>query len=90
MAPWLQALLVAVASGGIFGAIAALLRVRPEAGSAAVAQSADALLIMKGLNDQLANERNEWRTEALNLREQVKKLEIRVKHLETLIEERKS
>lgn len=85
MAPWLQALLVAIAGGGIFGAIAALLRVRPEAGTAAVAQSADALLIMKGLNDELAKERNEWRGEALVLRDRVAELERRVEHLERLL-----
>src|SRR5574343_1095044 len=85
VAPWVQALLVAIAGGGIFGAIAALLRVRPEAGTAAVAQSADALLIMKGLNEELQKERNEWRGEALVLRDRVAELERRVEHLERLL-----
>lgn len=84
MAPWVQAVLVAVAGGGIFGAIAALLKVRPEAGSAAVAQSADALLVMRSLNEELQKERNEWKAEALDLRKKVDRLERRVEELERL------
>lgn len=40
---------------------------------------------MKGLNEELQKERNEWRGEALVLRDRVAELERRVEQLERLL-----
>ena len=60
-----QILLTTLAGGGLLGAVVALLKLRPDANTAAVTQSQSAMETMATLNKQLEVERNEWRDRAL-------------------------
>lgn len=60
-----QIILTTFAGGGLLGAIVALLKLRPDANTAAVTQSQSAMETMATLNKQLEVERNDWRLRAL-------------------------
>ncbi len=60
-----QILLSTLAGGGLLGAVVALLKLRPDANTAAVTQSQSAMETMATLTKQLEVERNEWRDRAL-------------------------
>ena len=60
-----QILLSTLAGGGLLGAVVALLKLRPDANTAAVTQSVSAMEAMATLTKQLEVDRNEWRDRAL-------------------------
>lgn len=69
-----QVVLAALGSGGLIGAVVALLKLRPDANTAAVTQSQGAMETMAILNKQLEDERNEWRARALGAEHELAEL----------------
>lgn len=60
-----QIVLAVCGASGIVGAIVALLKLKPDANSAAVTQAQGAMETMEKLNAQLEAERDEWRQRAM-------------------------
>lgn len=69
-----QILLSTLAGGGLLGAIVALLKLRPDANTAAVTQSQSAMETMAMLVKQLEAERNDLRARAMAAEAQVDSL----------------
>jgi 3-polyprenyl-4-hydroxybenzoate decarboxylase len=61
-----QVVLAVCGASGIVGAIVAMLKLKPDANSAAVTQAQGAMETMEKLNAQLEAERDEWRQRALD------------------------
>jgi hypothetical protein len=71
---------ILVAGGGLVGAFVALLKLRPDANTAAVTQSQSAMETMARLNADLENERDGWRRRALDAEEGQRVLRAELEH----------
>jgi chromosome segregation ATPase len=80
-------LLVVIGTGGIGTAIMALLRLRPDANTAAVTQAQGAMDAMNSLIRELRLERDEWRDRALQAEESANEARCKVTELEGRIRE---
>lgn len=68
-------LIALIGSGGIAGAIVAILKLGSDKNSAAVSQAQGAMETMQGLNEDLVIDRNYWRDQAKERRERIYQLE---------------
>lgn len=81
-----QIILGGLGTTGVVGAVVALYKLRPDLNSAAVTQSQGAMETMRGLNEELTQDRDYWRKRAVDAEKQVRSCADDVRRLTAQVE----